>query len=104
MIHQPRITYLPADVVIDARVGDTLLDAALDNGVDIQHECGGNCACTTCHVMVNLQDEFSLLSSMEEVELDRLSTADGLAVNSRLACQAICMGGVIIVTVVESFD
>ena len=32
--------------------GTTILDAALDNNIPLDHNCGGNCACSTCHVIV----------------------------------------------------
>ena len=76
---------------ITACVGDTVLDAALQQDIPLEHACGGNCACTTCHVIV-LEGEENL-SSIEEVEADRLSTAEGLTATSRLACQAILCGG-----------
>jgi 2Fe-2S ferredoxin len=82
-----RLTLLPENVVVWAHVGDTILDAALENGVPLPHECGGNCACTTCHVHI-LQGEESL-SLPEEVEQDRLLGAEGLERSSRLACQAL---------------
>jgi 2Fe-2S ferredoxin len=97
-----RVLYLPSGVQIEARAGDTLLDAALDNGLNIQHECGGNCACTTCQVKVDSGGDN--LSRIEEVEQDRLSTAEGRSAYSRLACQAILMGGEITVTVVEDLE
>ena len=81
------VTFLPMNVTVRARVGDTLLDAALDNGVPLPHECGGNCACTTCHLYVLAGAE--ALSPMEEVEIDRISTADDRTPRSRLGCQAL---------------
>src|SRR5690348_9453751 len=42
----------------------SLLDIALNYGIDLQHSCGGNCACTTCHVIVRQGEEN--LSDMEE--------------------------------------
>ena len=94
------VRYLPVAREVLARVGDTLLDAALDNGIEIQHECGGNCACTTCHVFV--EHPRGALSGMEEVEVDRISTAEGRCANSRLACQAIILGDGVVVTIVVS--
>src|SRR5437763_1518922 len=76
------LTFLPQNVTVQAAVGDTILDAALDNGIDLQHECGGNCACTTCHVIIEAGVEN--LSPMEEVERDRLATATGWTSRSRL--------------------
>src|SRR5579871_3037500 len=95
-----RCTFLPGEIGVVAEIGDTLLDAALANGVAMPHECGGNCACTTCHVVVLEGEEH--LSAMEEVEQDRLSSADGLRRSSRLGCQAILMGGAVVVRIVES--
>ena len=94
------LTFLPANSVVQARSGDTILDAALDNGIALPHECGGNCACTTCHVIVMAGQ--AALSAPEEVETDRLSSAAGLTASSRLGCQAILRGGDVIVSIVES--
>ena len=93
------VTFLPAEINIDACAGDTVLDAALDNGFEIPHECGGNCACTTCHIRVECG--FEKLSVMEAVEDDRLATASDRTPQSRLACQAILLGGPITVTPLE---
>ncbi|HZT44450.1 MAG TPA: 2Fe-2S iron-sulfur cluster-binding protein [Chthonomonadaceae bacterium] len=86
---------MPQNRTVSAQEGDTLLDAALQHGIPLEHECGGNCACTTCHVIVREGGEN--LSPMEEVEADRLSTAEGLTPASRLACQAILRGGDVMV-------
>ncbi|HYP29778.1 MAG TPA: 2Fe-2S iron-sulfur cluster-binding protein [Blastocatellia bacterium] len=70
----------------------SLLDVALNNGIYLQHACGGNCACTTCHVIVKAGEEN--LTPMEEDEDDRLYMADGLTLHSRLGCQAVVRGDV----------
>ncbi len=70
----------------------SLLDIALAHGVDLEHACGGSCACSTCHVIVNEGGEH--LSEMDDDESDRLDTAEGLTLHSRLACQAIVHGDV----------
>lgn len=90
-----RLTFLPDGFTVAASPGDTILDAALEHGVGLEHECGGNCACTTCHLYV--LEGFDHLSSPEEVEIDRLSTDERLQSNSRLGCQAILQGGDVIV-------
>lgn len=89
------LTFLPSGFTVTAARGDTILDAALEHGVALEHECGGNCACTTCHLYVEKGADH--LSPPEEVEIDRLSTADALQANSRLGCQAILKGGEVIV-------
>lgn len=70
----------------------SLLDVALNFGIPLEHACGGNCACTTCHVIVKEGEEN--LSDMEDDEEDRLYMADGLTLHSRLGCQAIVKGDV----------
>jgi len=66
---------------------ESLLDVALNNGIRLDHACGGNCACTTCHVWVRQGAEN--LSEMEDDEADRLDMAADLQLNSRLGCQAV---------------
>ena len=54
----------------------------------------GSCACTTCHVIVREGEEN--LSPMEQDEEDRLDTAEGLTLHSRLGCQAMVQGDVVV--------
>jgi ferredoxin, 2Fe-2S len=70
----------------------SLLDIALNCGIDLEHSCGGNCACTTCHVIVRQGEEN--LSDMEEDEEDRVYMADNVTLRSRLGCQAVVKGDV----------
>jgi len=70
----------------------SLLDVALNVGVPLEHVCGGNCACTTCHVIVTSGEDN--LSPLEDDEADRLDTAWDLTPRSRLACQAVVRGDV----------
>jgi 2Fe-2S ferredoxin len=70
----------------------SLLDIALNCGVNLEHSCGGNCACTTCHVIVKQGEEN--LTEMDEDEEDRLYMADGLTLHSRLGCQCVVTGDV----------
>ncbi len=72
----------------------SLLDVAQNFGIHLEHACGGNCACTTCHVIVREGEEN--LSEMEEDEADRLEQAAGLTLHSRLGCQAIVHGDVVV--------
>jgi 2Fe-2S ferredoxin len=65
----------------------SILDIALAMGVDIDHACGGVCACSTCHVIV--REGFETLSDSTEEEDDQLEKAPGLTPKSRLACQAV---------------
>jgi 2Fe-2S ferredoxin len=82
----PRVTFLPDGVTVEVPPGTSLLEAADAAGVHLPHNCGGVCACTTCHVWV--EQGFDSLSELQEREDDKLSEAAGLAMNSRLGCQA----------------
>jgi 2Fe-2S ferredoxin len=66
---------------------ESLLDVALNNGIRLDHACGGNCACTTCHIWV--KEGAENLSEMDDDEADRLDMAADLQLNSRLGCQAV---------------
>jgi 2Fe-2S ferredoxin len=65
----------------------SILDVALNYGIRLDHACGGNCACTTCHVWV--KEGAENLSEMDDDEADRLDMAADLQLNSRLGCQAV---------------
>lgn len=72
-------------VEVKGAVGQNLLEVALGNGINIEHACGGVCACSTCHVYV--EGGADCLSEATEAEEDRVEEAPGLQRNSRLACQ-----------------
>ena len=87
IIFLPNADHCPEGAVIEAKTGETVLDAALRNGIDIEHACEKSCACTTCHVVV--REGFNSLAAAEELEEDLLDKAWGLEPNSRLSCQAV---------------
>ena len=65
--------------------GESILDVALDNEVDLHHNCGAVCGCSTCHVYIESgEDLFPEMSDREEEYVDR---ARNPRFNSRLACQ-----------------
>src|SRR5579875_7018 len=82
------IQFDPADAPFDhhGRPG-SILDIMLGHKIHLEHACGGNCACTTCHVIV--KGGFDKLSEAEEQEEDMLDKAPGLTPTSRLGCQAV---------------
>jgi len=82
------IDFDPADAPFhhDGRPG-SILDILLGHGIHLEHACGGNCACTTCHVVV--KKGFDKLSEATEQEEDLLDRAPGLTPTSRLGCQAV---------------
>jgi 2Fe-2S ferredoxin len=65
----------------------SLLQIAQDAGVEIDHACGGVCACSTCHVVV--REGADSVPEALEAEEDMLDNAPGLTLTSRLACQAV---------------
>ncbi|MCC6409003.1 MAG: 2Fe-2S iron-sulfur cluster binding domain-containing protein [Planctomycetes bacterium] len=92
-----RITFLPAGKTVEvepaklpySRDGQkgSLLEIALGHGIDIDHACGGVCACSTCHVIV--REGVESCQEATDDELDQLDNAPGLTPKSRLACQAV---------------
>ncbi len=81
-----RVTFLPAGRAVDVAPGTTILEAAEAAGVELPHNCGGVCACVTCHVWV--EQGLPSLAEPSEKEDDKLSEAVGLTAQSRLGCQA----------------
>src|SRR6266404_4921103 len=66
---------------------ESILDVAENFDIFLDHACGGNCACTTCHVVV--KQGMNRLSEASEQEEDMLDKAPGLTPSSRLGCQAV---------------
>jgi 2Fe-2S ferredoxin len=83
----PHAEHCPEGLVFEAPAGQTILDAAKDHGVDIEHACEKSCACTTCHVVV--REGFRSMIESDELEDDMLDKAWGLEPDSRLSCQAV---------------
>ena len=85
------MSFTDLEQTIEACVGESVLTAALRHGIEIEHACGGFCACSTCHVII--EEGMENTSEAEEDEEDRLDTAEGLTLKSRLACQTELLGG-----------
>lgn len=81
----PKVRFLPMDIEVEVPEGTAVLDAALNNNIQIDHNCGGNCACSTCHIII--EKGFETLNPVSEDETDMLDEAEGLTDHSRLACQ-----------------
>ena len=86
----PKITYIDsADVsrTIDAENGSTVMESAIKNGVpEIEAECGGACACATCHVYVD-ESWAERIPPAQPMEEDMLDFAFDVRPTSRLSCQ-----------------
>ncbi|MBR9917112.1 2Fe-2S iron-sulfur cluster binding domain-containing protein [bacterium] len=75
------------EVEVEAFAGDSILDAALDNDINLHHNCGAVCACSTCHVYIDKgMDDLPEITDKEEDFIDR---AINPQINSRLGCQCI---------------
>jgi 2Fe-2S ferredoxin len=71
-----------------AREGESLLDVAHNNGIELEGACESSLACSTCHVIVDSK-YYSQLEEASEDEEDMLDLAFGLTPTSRLGCQII---------------
>ena len=86
----PKITFIDnggAARTVEADIGATVMETAIRNGVPgIEAECGGACACATCHVYVDpaWREKTGSPSAMEE---DMLDFGYDVRENSRLSCQ-----------------
>lgn len=78
----PKVIFLPHEelcpegAVFEAEKGETILDVALRNDIEIEHACEMSCACTTCHVVV--REGFDSLEESDELEDDMLDKAWGI--------------------------
>lgn len=85
-----KITFTQADgsqQIVEGNVGMTVMEVAkAENVPGIEAECGGACACATCHVYVD-KDWVEKTGSLEEMEEDMLDFAFDVKDESRLACQ-----------------
>lgn len=87
IVFLPHTELCPEGAVLEAQAGETILDVAVRNGIEIEHACEMSCACTTCHVIV--REGFDSLEESDELEDDMLDKAWGLEHESRLSCQAL---------------
>ncbi len=72
---------------VDANVGESVMEAAVRNNIPgIDADCGGACACATCHVYVE-EAFLAKTGEQEAMEQSMLDFADGVQENSRLSCQ-----------------
>ncbi len=98
----PKLTILPAGVTVEfdpatmpyshhGKQG-SVLDICLNHGIELEHACGGSCACTTCHVIVEAGE--ANVSEMDDDEADRVEQAADVKLRSRLGCQVVINGDV----------
>jgi 2Fe-2S ferredoxin len=86
----PKITYIDSTGTartVDAEIGATVMETAIRNAIPgIEAECGGACACATCHVYVDdaWREKTGEASAMEQ---DMLDFGYDVRASSRLSCQ-----------------
>ena len=115
-VHPPktryRVTFLPMNTTFEVdperlpygRTGEpgSLLDIALAAGIEVDHACGGVCACSTCHLIV--REGLESCNEATDDELDQLEEARGLTTESRLGCQCVPDGSRDVVVEVPSWN
>jgi 2Fe-2S ferredoxin len=80
----------------------SILDIALASGVEIEHVCGGVCACSTCHIIV--KQGLESCSEATDDELDQLDEAPATTLQSRLACQTVPNGTMDVVVEIPEWN
>ncbi|MFM7638660.1 MAG: 2Fe-2S iron-sulfur cluster-binding protein [Bacteroidota bacterium] len=86
------------DVTVEIFEGESILEVALDNDIHLNHNCGGVCGCSTCHVYVERGED--LLPDMSDREEEYVDRARNPKYNSRLACQCkLSEDGDLVVTI-----
>jgi len=71
--------------------GQSLLEIALSNDIELHHNCGGVCACTTCHLYIEKGMEH--IDELNDREEDFIDRAVNPKLNSRLGCQSLLLDG-----------
>ena len=85
----PKILFKnPEPTTVEVEPGTSILEAAEECGAHVGSACGGNLACSTCHVWV--EKGYDSLSEIEEGEDDIMDKAFDVRAESRLGCQARC--------------
>ncbi|GAC1444179.1 MAG: hypothetical protein NVSMB63_13420 [Sediminibacterium sp.] len=74
-------------VLNNIKSDQSLLEVCLDNGIELHHNCGAVCACSTCHVYID--NGMELLEELTDKEEDFIDRAVNPRINSRLSCQCI---------------
>ena len=87
IVFLPHEEICPEGAVVESNPGESVCQAAVRSGIEIEHACEMSCACTTCHVII--REGFASMDDADELEEDFLDKAWGLEPESRLSCQAL---------------
>ena len=91
----PTIKFSDTGEIYEVKEGTSVLDCALDHNYPLEHDCGGNCACTTCCIEVEQGSEN--FTPMSEDERGLLEANDRLNSKNRLGCQSKILKGTVVV-------
>lgn len=80
-----------SQILCNVAPNQSLLDVALSHGIELHHNCGGVCACSTCHIYIELGG--CCLEDISDKEEDFIDRAKNPKLCSRLACQCILLEG-----------
>src|SRR5919112_6909339 len=75
--------------ITDVKPDQSILEVALTNDIELHHNCGGVCACSTCHLYVEKGEDF--LEELSDKEEDFIDRAINPRLNSRLGCQCLLL-------------
>jgi ferredoxin, 2Fe-2S len=102
----PKLTFLnphgpgsSGPLTVEVKQGESILDAAEECGARVGHACGGNLACSTCHVWVH--EGLDSLPEVTDKENDIMDKAFDVRPESRLGCQARLAGDDVVVEITE---
>ena len=87
IVFLPHEEICPKGAVVESKPGESVCQAAVRSGIEIEHACEMSCACTPCHVHV--REGFAELPVADDLEEDYLDMAWGVDPDSRLSCQVI---------------
>lgn len=77
------------EIEIEGREGWTIMEMLREAGLPVSAECGGACACATCHVYID-PEWYAKLNPPSDMEVDMLDMALSVEPSSRLSCQLTC--------------
>jgi ferredoxin, 2Fe-2S len=107
-----KITFMPMNVTIevdpekipydDHGQEGSILEIAMGHKINIDHSCGGVCACSTCHVIV--KQGLNTCNDPSDAELDQVENAPKSGLSSRLACQCVPSGATDVVVEIPSWN
>ncbi|MEO7177084.1 MAG: 2Fe-2S iron-sulfur cluster-binding protein [Saprospiraceae bacterium] len=80
---------IPAQTIENVEKGYSILEVTEDNNIHLNHNCGGVCACSTCHVYIKSGEEY--LEDISDKEEDFIDRAINPKINSRLGCQCVVL-------------